>query len=129
MSNLLKIGLKGRQDLIVTEDKTARALGSGGVDVYATPAMIALMEQTARDTVQEYLQDGETTVGTLVNVKHLAATPLNEKVTCEAELVEIDRKRLVFKVIAKDEYNVIGEGMHERFIINLEKFMNKLNDR
>ena len=129
MSNLLKVGLKSTKELIVTEDKTARALGSGGVDVYATPAMIALMEQTARDLVQEYLADGETTVGTLVNVKHLAATPLNEKVFCEAELIEIDRKRLVFNVKAKDEHNIIGEGLHERFIINLEKFMNRLKER
>ena len=101
------------------------ALGSGSLAVFATPAMIALMEKTARLSVAPFLEDGQSTVGTLVNVKHLSASPVGMKITCRTELKEIDRRRLVFHVECSDEAGIIGEGEHERFIIDEAKFMAK----
>ena len=124
---MLEIGMTLTLTTTVTEDKTARAMKSGTLDVFATPAMIALMEETAYKTVADSLDEGMGTVGTYLAVKHLAATPLGMTVTCKAELVEIDNRRLVFKVAAYDEAGIIGEGDHERFIVQNEKFMAKTN--
>lgn len=121
----LKIGLTGEATTVVVHENTAAAVGAGGVEVFGTPMMIALMENAAWQAVAEYLDDGYVTVGTLVNVKHLAATPLGQKVRATAELIEIDRRRLIFKVEAYDERQKIGEGLHERFAVNLERFMQK----
>ena len=118
-------GIKGEGEIIVTEGNTAQALGSGSLAVLATPAMVALMEKTARLSVAPYLEEGQSTVGTLVNVKHLAASPVGMKIICRTELVDIDRRRLVFHVECSDEAGVIGEGEHERFIIDEAKFMAK----
>ncbi len=122
---MLEKGIKGFGELVVNESNTAEALGSGSLAVLATPSMIALMEKTARLSVDPFLEEGQSTVGTLVNVKHLSATPVGMKVTCNTELVEIDRRRLVFHVECSDEKGLIGEGDHERFIIDAEKFMSK----
>ncbi len=122
---MLEKGIKGFGELVVNESNTAEALGSGSLAVLATPSMIALMEKTARLSVDPFLEEGQSTVGTLVNVKHLSATPVGMKVTCNTELVEIDRRRLVFHVECSDEKGLIGEGEHERFIIDAEKFMSK----
>ncbi len=122
---MLEKGIKGQGEIIVTESDTAQALGSGSLAVLATPAMIALMEKTARLSVSSYLDDGQSTVGTLVNVKHLAASPVGMKITCRTELTEIDRRRLVFHVECFDSAGIIGEGEHERFIIDEAKFMSK----
>ena len=122
---MLKEGVKGTQEIMVTEENTAKVMGSGALDVFATPAMIALMEKTAWESVQPYLEEGSGTVGTLMNVKHVAATPVGMVVTCETKLVEVDRKRLVFEVKAYDAAGVIGEGTHERFIIDNERFLAK----
>ena len=122
---MLETGIKGRQDLKVTSDLSARSMGSGGLEVFATPAMIALMEKTAMLSVQEQLDEGQGTVGTRLEIDHVAATPVGAEVWCESELVEIDRKRLVFEVIAYDKAGVIGKGRHERFIVNNERFMEK----
>ncbi len=122
---MLEKGIKGFCELVVNESNTAEALGSGSLAVLATPSMIALMEKTARLSVDPFLEEGQSTVGTLVNVKHLSATPVGMKVTCNTELVEIDRRRLVFHVECSDEKGLIGEGDHERFIIDAEKFMSK----
>lgn len=100
-------------------------MGAGGVEVFGTPMMIALMENAAWGAVAEHLEAGYVTVGTMVNVRHLAATPLGQKVRATAELIEIDRKRLVFKVEAYDEQQKIGDGQHERFIVNLERFLKR----
>ena len=121
----MKVGIKGYYETIVTKENVATAMKSGAVDVFATPMMIAGMEGAAADCVKPYLADGEATVGTHVNVSHLSATPIGMKVSFESELTEIDRKRLVFHVIARDEAGLIGEGTHERFIINTEKFMSR----
>ena len=124
---MLETGIKGTKELIVTADKTAKAMGSGTLDVFATPAMIALMEKTSRLSVAPFLEEGQSTVGTVVNVKHLAASPVGMKVTCQTELIEIDRRRLVFKVACFDDAGLIGEGEHERFIIDVDKFLAKAN--
>lgn len=123
----LKIGLICEISEEVTLNNTASALGSGGIDVYATPAMIALMEKAAMNAVQSALAEGLSTVGTMVNIKHMAATPVGMTVTAKAELTEIAEKRLLFKVEALDGKDKIGEGIHERFIINVEKFISRVN--
>ena len=122
---MITTGIKGRQEMIVTEEFTAKAMGSGELEVFATPAMIALAEKTAWKSVAPELEEGQGTVGTLMNISHISATPAGKTVWCESELVEVDRRRLVFKIIAFDETGKIGEGTHERFIIENERFMNK----
>lgn len=124
---MLELGLKGKQEAVVEEKYTAKALGSGGLDVLATPAMIALSEKTCLLSVQDYLEEGTSTVGTQVNIAHLAATPVGMKVTCESELIEIDRRRLKFSVVVFDEKEKIAEGTHERFIVDNMKFVEKAN--
>lgn len=121
----LKVGTKGESIVTVTKDNTATAYGSGSVEVFATPAMIGLMENAAANSVQESLSPGLSSVGTRIDVKHLAATPLGMVVRATSELLEIEGKRLVFKLEAFDEVDKVGEGIHERFVINLEKFMEK----
>ena len=96
---MIETGITGRHEEVVTYELTAAKVGSGLVEVYATPMMIALMEKTCAQTVEPYLDEGDGTVGTLVNVTHSAATPVGMKVWCECELVEVDRRRLVFKAI------------------------------
>lgn len=122
----LKVGIIGRCDIKVTEKVSAKSAASGEMDVFATPMMIALMEQTADISVRPYLDEGFATVGTVVNIKHLAATPMDMNVYAISKLIEIDGRRLVFEVTAFDEVSKIGEGLHERFIIDKEKFMNKV---
>ena len=121
----LKIGTQGNQEQIVKFEDTAANYGSGLVEVFATPAMIALMENTCYKSVMESLPEGYGTVGTKVDIVHIKATAVGKKVSCKSELIEIDRKRLVFSVKAFDEDGEIGSGIHERFIINVEKFMGK----
>ena len=104
-------------------------MGSGALEVLATPSMIALMEGTAQEAVQSLLEDGQGTVGTRIDVRHLAATPVGMEVTCTAEVTEVDRRRIVFTVKAMDEKEVIGEGIHERFVIDNEKFFAKCRQK
>lgn len=122
---MLEIGIKGKQELTVTTENTAKAMGSGTLEVFATPAMIALMEKTAYESVAGELEDGSGTVGTALNVKHVSASPVGMKITCETELVKIDGRALTFSVKAYDEKGLIGEGEHERFIVYNEKFQAK----
>ncbi len=122
---MLEIGIKGRAETLVTPENTASAVGSGLVPVFATPMMIALMENAAASSVAPHLEAGQGTVGTRLEVTHDAATPVGMKVWAETELVEVDRKRLVFQVAAFDEAGLIGSGRHERFIIATEKFLAK----
>lgn len=124
---MIETGIKGRQETIVTEENSAKAVGSGTLLVFATPAMIALIEETAWKSVASSLKEGEGTVGTKLDVAHISATPVGMKVWCETELTEVDRRRLVFTVAVYDEKGKIGEGTHERFIISNEKFMEKAN--
>ena len=126
---MLRTGIKGRQDDVVTEDKLAKNVGSGLVRVYATAMMIALTEKAAVLSVEPFLEEGQGTVGTLVNMSHVSATPLGMKVWAETELVEIDRRQLTFKVAAYDERGLIGEGTHERFIIDNRRFQEKAESK
>lgn len=120
----MEIGIKGEQKFVVTADKLANQVGSGLVAVFATPMMIAAIENTAAGSVASYLEEGKTTVGTLVNVSHVAATPEGMEVRVETELVEIapNGKMLTFKVAAYDEAGLIGEGTHQRAIVAKERF-------
>ena len=122
---MLTTGIKGKQELVVTKENTAEAMGSGTLEVFATPAMIALMEKTAYESVAPELEEGSGTVGTALKVKHVAASPVGMKITCESELVKVDGRALTFSVKAYDEKGLIGEGEHERFIIYNEKFQAK----
>lgn len=126
---MLKAGIKGKVEKKVEEDNLASSMKSGLLPVFATPCMVALMEETAWRSVEPYMEEGCGTVGTSVNIKHLAATPLGMKVYCESELTEVDGRRLVFDVKVYDEEGIIGEGSHERFIINNEKFTAKANSK
>ena len=126
---MIEPGIKGHFEQDVTDDLCADKIGSGLVKVYATPMMIALMEQTCNESVTPLLEPGQGTVGTHINVSHCAATPVGMRVWCDSELVEVDRRRLVFKVAAYDERGLIGEGSHERFIIDTAKFQEKINSK
>lgn len=125
----MNTGIKGHLEQIVTPEVCADRIGSGLVQVFATPMMIALVEQTCLNSVNPYLEEGQGTVGTLVNVSHCAATPVGMKVWCDSELIEVDRRRLVFSVKAYDECGLIGEGQHERFIIDSAKFQAKIDSK
>ena len=126
---MLKEGITGHQETTVTVENTAKTMKSGTLDVFATPAMIALMEQTAYESVAGELEEGYGTVGTMLNVKHVSATPLGMKVTCESTLTKIDGRALTFEVKAFDERGLIGEGTHERFLVQNEKFQAKANNK
>lgn len=126
---MLTVGIKGREEVTVSEANSAKTLGSGTLDVFATPAMTALMEKTAWKSVAPFLDEGCGTVGTLLNITHDAPTPFGMNVWCESERVEIDGRRLVFEVAAYDEKGKIGGGRHERFIIQNEKFQAKANKK
>lgn len=126
---MLEAGIKGKKEITVTLDKTAKAMGSGTLDVFATPAMIALMENTAFESVSAELEPGSGTVGTALNVKHVSASPVGIKITCETELIKVDGRALTFSVKAYDEAGLIGEGEHERFIVFEEKFQKKADDK
>ncbi len=126
---MIQTGIKGRREQTVSPEMSAARIGSGLVEVFATPMMVALIEQTCLESVLPQLEEGQGTVGTLVNVSHVSATPVGMRVWCESELVEVDRRRLVFKVKAYDECGLIGEGTHERFIIDNAKFMEKIKNK
>lgn len=119
----VEIGMRGRAETAVTPDNTAQAAGSGLVPVFATPWMIALMEHAAVNAVQSALAPGEGTVGTRLEVSHDAATPIGMRVWAEAEVTAVEGRKLTFAVAAFDEAGKIGGGTHERFIIQTEKFL------
>jgi len=126
---MLTNGIRLTKTETVCESNTSASMGSGMLPVYATPAMILLIEATAAEAVAPELDEGMTTVGTKLDVEHLAATPLGMEVRCEIELIEIDRRRLVFKAEVYDKCELIGKGVHERFIVASEKFMAKANSK
>jgi len=132
----LKTGIEGKASVTVNKENTAVAYGSGLVNVFATPAMVGLMEHAAISAVDSLLEAGFTTVGTRIDVKHLAATPVGMNVTATARLVEVDGKRLLFEVEARDGVDLIGTGVHERFIVKMDSFIKraegkaaKINDK
>ena len=121
----LETGITGISEETVTEETVASSMSSGGLPVYATPRMIGMMEYTAWASVEPYLEEGKGTVGTHLDVSHVSASPLGAHIRIESELSEIDRRRLVFTVKAFDDEGLIGEGTHERFIIDNAKFMER----
>ncbi len=121
----LTVGLRGRAEMVVTETHTAAAAGSGSLRVFATPCMVALMEKAACESVQPFLEAGQSTVGTLLQVSHDAATPVGMPVWAESELTAVEGKKLVFSVTAYDAKGPIGKGVHERFVISSERFVQK----
>ena len=121
-----QIGMAAEASETVLYTNTASAFASGTLNVYATPAMIALMEQAACKAIASCLEEGITTVGVSMSISHDSATPVGKTVTAKAVLTGVDDRKLTFKVIASDDYGVIGQGMHERFLINSEKFLAKL---
>lgn len=123
----MEIGIKYRCSTIVTPENCASAIGSGGLDVFSTPSMIALMEKACYTLVQSYLKEGESTVGTHLSVDHLKGSKIGETITAEATLTAIDGRKIVFEVVAQDSLgNIIGKGIHHRFIISVDKFISKL---
>lgn len=125
----LKAGLQGEACMQVKRGNTAIEVGSGSVPVFATPMLVAIMENAAINALKGCLPEGMSTVGVRIDCRHLVATPIGMTVTARAELVEVDNRRLLFKVEAFDEEEKVGEGEHERFIINLEKFLSRSEEK
>ena len=121
----IKLGSSYTVEANVNKEDTALAQGSGEIEVFATPRLVSIMEKAAVNAVSPYIDEGYTTVGTRIDIKHIAATPIGMKAKAYAELLEVDGKRLVFKVEAFDEVEKIGEGIHERYIVNIDRFLNK----
>ena len=126
---MLEVGLSMEYEEEVTKEKLASSKGSGALDVYATPEMITLMERTALLAVSKSLPEGETTVGTAVNIKHVSPTVLGSKVRATARLIEVDGRRLLFEVKAFDEAGEIGSGTHERYIVTIDRFLKKAESK
>jgi len=125
MANI-RIGLRAEVEVTVTRERTAEALGSGLVPAFATPAMVALLETAAVHALTGCLDPGDTTVGTWIELSHLAATPIGERVRAEAELTAVEGRKLTFDVRAFDEHEPIGHGRHHRVIVSEERFVGKL---
>ena len=119
------VGAVGKAHLQVTENELAVNVGSGSLEVFATPVMVMLMEKSACNCVAEYMENDETTVGTELNVKHVSASPVNSDITAEAELTEVNGREFTFTVKAYDNAGLIGEGTHKRFLVFSEKFTAK----
>ena len=126
---MLKIGITGHGEVTVNEYKTARTLGSGELPVLATPALVALVEETAWRSIAGELEPGQGTVGTRIDLRHLSATPLDMRVWCDTELTEIDRRKLIFSFTAYDPAGKIAVGTHERFIVDNSTFLSKAQSK
>jgi fluoroacetyl-CoA thioesterase len=125
----IPVGTTGERQLLVTSDVAINFMGEGGARVLATPQMILYMERTCRETVFPLLDPGHDTVGTQVNVAHLAATPIGMLVTFSCEVIAVDGKRIQFRVEARDEKDKIGEGTHERTIVNIARFATRVAEK
>lgn len=124
--NNMEIGMSYTASMVVGNNDTALAAGSGSLLVLATPRMIALMEEAAMKCVADSLSASDTTVGTLMNVSHVKASPMGADIRAVAELTAVDGRKLSFSVKAYQDETLIGEGTHERFVVNIERFMSKL---
>lgn len=119
------IGMKGTAEALVEKEDTAQEVGSGSLLVYATPCMVALMEGAACQAIAEAIPEGKTSVGTMLNIEHVSATPVGMAVRAEAELIAVEGSALTFKVSAFDEAGKIGEGTHKRVVITSQKFLDR----
>lgn len=122
----LKPGLAGRAELVVGEEHTAPRVGSGRVHVLATPVMINLFEAAALDALDKHLPPGYQSLGTVLNVRHIAATPVGMRVVAEAKIVRIEKRTVFLEVKATDEKELVGDGVHERVVVNVEKFSERV---
>lgn len=122
----LETGVEGRAEMVVGSNDTALRVGSGKSPVLATPVMVSLMEEAALDAVEAALPEGMQSLGTRLDISHVAATPVGMKVRATAQLVEIRDRRLVFAVRAEDETDLIGEGTHERVVVKVEAFVGRV---
>ena len=125
----IELGSKGRAETVVTEANTAMALGSGLVPVFATPAMVALMEGAAASSLLPYLDEGQGTVGVHLNISHESATPIGMKVWAESEVTAVDGKQITFMVSAYDEAGLIGQGTHKRAVITVDRFLQRAEQK
>ncbi|MBQ4063093.1 MAG: thioesterase family protein [Bacteroidaceae bacterium] len=123
---MLEVGLKYTSSVVVEKGNCASAVGSGGLDVFATPSMVALMENAAMNAVASHLPEGSTTVGSQINVVHSKPSGIGAVIAATAELVAVEGRRLQFKVVAEDGTGVIGDGTHVRYIVDIERFLSKL---
>lgn len=123
----MEIGMKYTTELFVTAELSAEKMGSGDMPVFATPAMVAMMENAAMKCVADDLVDDQTTVGIMMNTTHVKASPIGVKVYATAELIGIDGRKLTFKITAYQGQDIIGEATHERFIVSRDKFLSKLS--
>ena len=121
----ITVGMKGIAQTVVDREDTAQEVGSGSLLVYATPCMVALMEGAACEAIAQALADGQTTVGTALNIEHISATPVGLEVRAEATVTGVDGKVITFEVHAFDEAGEIGRGSHTRVVINSQKFLDK----
>jgi predicted thioesterase len=128
-SEHLKPGVTGRTELVVGEEHTAPRVGSGKVHVLATPVMINLFEAAALDAVDQHLPAGYQSLGTVLNVRHIAATPVGMRVRATAEIVRVEGRTVFLKVKAEDERELIGDGLHERVVVNVEKFSQRVEKK
>lgn len=126
---MIEVGLVGEAVVTVAKGNTAIEVGSGSVPVFATPMMVALMENAAINALAGHLEDGQTTVGMKVDVTHISATPIGMSVTARATLVEMDGRLLRFRVTAVDDAGPVGEGFHDRFVVDQAKFMAKVQQK
>ena len=124
---MINVGLKGKAETIVTKENIAVTMKSGSLEVFATPALVALMEQAACAALENKLEKGTTTVGIKMDVQHLAATPLGMKVYATASIIEVDERKIIFHIEARDDVDLIGKAVHSRFIVHEAKFMAKTN--
>ena len=129
MTPPLDVGLVGTAQGVVTHTNTAQAMGSGLVPVYATPALVALLEEAAVNALKPLLEAGKTSVGTRIEVSHLAATPIPMNVRAQAPLSVVDGRRLVFDVVAHDEVERIAEGIHERVLVDGQRFLARVQEK
>ena len=125
----LKPGLEGRAETLVEEADTALEVGSGSLRVYATPCLAALMEGAACECIEGCLPEEQTSVGTSLNLRHTAATPVGMTVRAVAKLTAVEGKKLTFEITAYDEAGEIGSAIHERFLVNVERFLMKTYDK
>ncbi|NLP26453.1 MAG: thioesterase family protein [Clostridiales bacterium] len=119
----------GKANTIVDKNNTANAVGSGSLEVFATPMMVALMEKAAVNALVDFLDEGETTVGTGINITHVSASPIGIEITATAEVIDVKGREITFKLSVSDSVGLIGEGTHTRFVVDAERFQSKTNSK
>ena len=125
----IEIGTKGYADALVEQEDTAKVVGSGSLLVYATPCMVALMEGAACESIAPFLADGESSVGTMMQLNHISATPVGMEVRAESEVTAVEGRKVTFSIKAYDEVGEIGNAIHERFIVKADRFLEKTYDK